>query len=42
MTKKLKEAALTTGEGRIVSCLEGGYNLRALAAAARAHVQAML
>jgi acetoin utilization deacetylase AcuC-like enzyme len=42
MTKKLKEAALTTGEGRIVSCLEGGYNLRALGDAARAHVQAML
>jgi acetoin utilization deacetylase AcuC-like enzyme len=42
MTKKLKEAALTTGEGRIVSCLEGGYNLRALGEAARAHVRAML
>ncbi len=42
MTKRLKEAALTTGEGRIVSCLEGGYNLRALADAARAHVRAML
>ena len=42
MTKRLKEAALTTGEGRIVSCLEGGYNLRALAEAARAHVRAML
>jgi acetoin utilization deacetylase AcuC-like enzyme len=42
MTKRLKEAALTTGEGRIVSCLEGGYNLRALGDAARAHVQAML
>lgn len=42
MTKKLKEAALTTSEGRIVSCLEGGYNLRALGATARAHVRAML
>jgi acetoin utilization deacetylase AcuC-like enzyme len=41
MTKKLKEAALTTGEGRVVSCLEGGYNLRALGGAARAHVRAM-
>jgi acetoin utilization deacetylase AcuC-like enzyme len=42
MTKRLKEAAATTGEGRIVSCLEGGYNLRALGDAARAHVKAML
>jgi len=42
MTKRLKEAALTTGAGRIVSCLEGGYNLRALSLAARAHVRAML
>jgi acetoin utilization deacetylase AcuC-like enzyme len=42
MTKRLKEAALTTGEGRIVSCLEGGYNLRALGLSARAHVRAML
>jgi acetoin utilization deacetylase AcuC-like enzyme len=42
MTKKLKDAALTTGKGRIVSCLEGGYNLRALGEATRAHVQAML
>jgi acetoin utilization deacetylase AcuC-like enzyme len=33
---------LTTGEGRIVSCLEGGYNLRALGLSARAHVRAML
>jgi acetoin utilization deacetylase AcuC-like enzyme len=41
MTKRLKEAASTTGEGRIVSCLEGGYNLRALGDAARAHVRAM-
>jgi acetoin utilization deacetylase AcuC-like enzyme len=42
MTKRLKEAALTTGGGRIVSCLEGGYNMRALGDAARAHVRAML
>ncbi|HEY6404083.1 MAG TPA: histone deacetylase [Blastocatellia bacterium] len=41
MTRRLKEAALTTAEGRIVSCLEGGYNLRALGDAARAHVKAM-
>ncbi|MBO0859386.1 MAG: histone deacetylase [Chloracidobacterium sp.] len=41
MTRLLKEAASTTGEGRIVSCLEGGYNLRALGDAARAHIRAM-
>jgi acetoin utilization deacetylase AcuC-like enzyme len=41
ITKRLKEAALTTGGGRIVSCLEGGYNLRALSDAAHAHVRAM-
>jgi acetoin utilization deacetylase AcuC-like enzyme len=42
ITKRLKEAALTTGGGRIVSCLEGGYNMRALSDAAHAHVRAML
>jgi len=41
MTRRLKEAASTTGKGRIVSCLEGGYNLSALGGAARAHVRAM-
>jgi acetoin utilization deacetylase AcuC-like enzyme len=41
ITKRLKEAALTAGGGRIVSCLEGGYNLRALSDAAHAHVRAM-
>jgi acetoin utilization deacetylase AcuC-like enzyme len=41
ITKRLKEAALTAGGGRIVSCLEGGYNMRALSDAAHAHVRAM-
>ena len=41
MTRRLKEAASTTGHGRIVSCLEGGYNLRALSDTALAHVKAM-
>jgi acetoin utilization deacetylase AcuC-like enzyme len=41
MTKRLKEAASTTGKSRVVSCLEGGYNLRALGEAALAHVRAM-
>jgi acetoin utilization deacetylase AcuC-like enzyme len=38
MTKRLKEAAQTTGNGRIVSCLEGGYNLRTLGNTVRTHV----
>lgn len=38
MTRRLKEA---TGSGRVVSCLEGGYNLRTLGATARAHVSAL-
>src|SRR5262249_46259319 len=41
MTRRLKEAALTSGKGRIVSCLEGGYNLRTLGDTVRAHVQAL-
>ncbi len=38
MTARLKEAARTTGNGRVVSCLEGGYNLRTLGDTVRAHV----
>ncbi len=41
MTKRLKEAALTTGGGRVVSCLEGGYNLRTLGGTVRTHVAAL-
>jgi len=41
MTRRLKEAASTTGEGRIVSCLEGGYNLSTLGETVRAHVRAL-
>ena len=41
MTRRLKEAALTTGKGRIVSCLEGGYNLRILGETVRAHIRAL-
>jgi acetoin utilization deacetylase AcuC-like enzyme len=41
MTRRLKEAALTTGKGRIVSCLEGGYNLRTLGETVRTHVRAL-
>jgi acetoin utilization deacetylase AcuC-like enzyme len=41
MTRRLKEAARTTAKGRVVSCLEGGYNLHALSNAVRTHVRAM-
>jgi acetoin utilization deacetylase AcuC-like enzyme len=41
MTRRLKEAASGAAEGRIVSCLEGGYNLSALGETVRAHVQAL-
>jgi acetoin utilization deacetylase AcuC-like enzyme len=37
MTRRLKEA----GEGRVVSCLEGGYNLKTLGETVRTHVSAM-
>ncbi|MBX3277097.1 MAG: histone deacetylase [Acidobacteria bacterium] len=41
MTRRLKEAADSTAAGRIVSCLEGGYNLRTLGATVRSHVAAL-
>lgn len=41
MTKRLKEAAQTTGQGRVVSCLEGGYNLRTLGGTIKSHVAAL-
>jgi acetoin utilization deacetylase AcuC-like enzyme len=41
MTARLKEAAGATGEGRVVSCLEGGYNLRTLGDTVRAHAGAL-
>jgi acetoin utilization deacetylase AcuC-like enzyme len=37
MTKRLKEA----GNGRVVSCLEGGYNLQTLGRVVQAHVAAL-
>lgn len=41
VTKRLREAARTTGAGRVVSCLEGGYNLQTLGATVRTHVAAL-
>lgn len=41
MTKRLKEAAGKGGQTRVVSCLEGGYNLHTLGATVRVHVAAL-
>jgi acetoin utilization deacetylase AcuC-like enzyme len=37
----VKEWAAGVCAGRIVSCLEGGYNLETLGATARAHVRTL-
>ncbi len=42
ITRELVRLAAQSAEGRIVSCLEGGYNLQALADSVEAHLGAML
>lgn len=42
LTRTVRSIADKTAEGRVVSMLEGGYNLAGLASAAVAHVRAML
>ncbi|MGH9696457.1 MAG: histone deacetylase family protein [Bryobacteraceae bacterium] len=42
LTKMLLDLAAQTAQGRIVSVLEGGYNLQGLASASHAHVRALL
>ncbi|WP_368185436.1 histone deacetylase family protein [Aestuariibius sp. HNIBRBA575] len=42
LTRSLCAIANETCQGRVVSVLEGGYDLKALGASARAHVQALL
>ncbi|MFZ9039233.1 MAG: histone deacetylase family protein [Gammaproteobacteria bacterium] len=42
ITRELVQLAAQSAEGRIVSCLEGGYNLQALASSVEVHLQAML
>ncbi|MEL6887338.1 MAG: histone deacetylase family protein [Pseudomonadota bacterium] len=42
LTDMLTETAQTLCEGRVVSVLEGGYDLPALAQCARAHVQSLI
>lgn len=41
MTKLLRKVAAEYAEGRMISLLEGGYNLAGLASACTAHVQAL-
>jgi len=42
LTRLVMEIAATHAQGRLVSCLEGGYNLAGLAASAAAHVAALM
>ena len=42
VTRKLMEIADTSAQGRIVSLLEGGYDLQGLARSAAAHVTALM
>jgi len=41
ITRRIKEVALRHAQGRIVSCLEGGYNLDALALSVEAHIRVL-
>jgi acetoin utilization deacetylase AcuC-like enzyme len=41
ITQRLKEVAMRHAKGRIVSCLEGGYNLDALARSVEAHIRVL-
>jgi acetoin utilization deacetylase AcuC-like enzyme len=41
ITEQLMDVAARHGKGRIVSCLEGGYNLDALGRSVEAHVRAL-
>jgi acetoin utilization deacetylase AcuC-like enzyme len=41
ITHRIKEVALRHAKGRIVSCLEGGYNLSALGRSVEAHLRVL-
>lgn len=41
ITGRIKEVAQRHAQGRIVSCLEGGYNLRALGTSVEAHLRVL-
>jgi acetoin utilization deacetylase AcuC-like enzyme len=42
ITEKIKALAEKHAKGRIVSCLEGGYNLGALARSVAAHLRVLM
>ena len=42
MTKRVLDVARTHAGGRLVSCLEGGYDLAALASSVQAHLEELL
>jgi len=42
LTRQVLEVARTHAQGRLVSCLEGGYHLDALAESAQAHLEELL
>jgi acetoin utilization deacetylase AcuC-like enzyme len=42
MTQRVLDVARTHAQGRLVSCLEGGYNLEALAESLQAHLEPLL
>ena len=42
MTRRVLDVARTHAGGRLVSCLEGGYDLEALAASVRVHLEELL
>jgi acetoin utilization deacetylase AcuC-like enzyme len=42
MSKQVLEVAKTHARGRLVSCLEGGYNLEALAESVKAHLEELV
>ena len=41
MTQRVKDVAIKYAQGRIVSCLEGGYNLSALSRSVEAHIRVL-
>ncbi|MDO9604781.1 histone deacetylase family protein [Hydrogenophaga sp.] len=41
ITQRIKEVALRHAQGRIVSCLEGGYDLSSLARSVEAHIRVL-
>ena len=41
ITERIKEVAKRHAKGRIVSCLEGGYDLSSLARSVEAHLRAL-